>query len=274
MPSLLIVVPTLDSYVLLSHLVESLQQQTWTSWRVQFIDGPSGLEHRQWLERCCRLEPRCHWVPQVPDLPGIFGAMTQGFMMAQLDDWVLFWGSDDWAAAPDVLSQLMTSVTPHDLLQSSPDLVVCRGRYADSQGRLGRRTAFGMVSDSGSADRAASHDLNAVEYRRRLFLGATPPHQATLFGPGAIRRLRSYHEGLRLTADLDYFLRLSRVESLQIRLLALELVHMADAGVSGQQTRRRLQEVRLCYRFAFGWSWWVPFLTRYARRLMSRFVHS
>ena len=274
MPSLLIVVPTLDSHLLLPQLLESLQQQSWTSWRVQFIDGPSGFEHRQWLERCCLIEPRCHWVQQVSDHPGIFGAMSQGFTMAQPDDWVLFWGSDDWAAAPDVLSQLITSITAQDPLQSSPDLVVCRGRYVNSQGRLGRRTAFGMLPDSSRADRAPSHDLNAGGYRRRLFLGATPPHQATLFGPGAIRRLQSYHEGLRLTADLDYFLRLSRMESLRIRLFDLELVHMADAGVSGQQTRRRLQEVHFCYRSAFGWSWWVPFLTRYARRLMTRFVHS
>ena len=274
MPSLLIVVPTLDSHLLLPHLVESLQQQSWTSWRVQFIDGPSGVEHRQWLEHFCRVEPRCHWVQQAPSHPGIFGAMTQGFKMAQAEDWVLFWGSDDWAAAPDVLSQLMAVVPSQDPRQPSPDLVVCQGRYADSQGLLGRRTAFGTLPVLGLTDGAASHDLNAVEYRRRLFLGATPPHQATLFGPGAIRRLQAYNEGLRLTADLDYFLRLSRMKLLRIRLLDLELVHMADSGVSGQQTRRRLQEVRCCYRCAFGWSWWVPFLTRYARRLVSRFINS
>ena len=28
-------------------------------------------------------------------------------------------------------------------------------------------------------------------YRRSLFLGATPPHQATLFGPGAIEKINA-----------------------------------------------------------------------------------
>lgn len=44
---------------------------------------------------------------------------------------------------------------------------------------------------------------------------------------------------------------------------------MADGGDSGRQTLRRLQEVRHAYRRAYGWPWWVPFLFRYARRLLS-----
>ena len=44
---------------------------------------------------------------------------------------------------------------------------------------------------------------------------------------------------------------------------------MDAGGISGQQTQRRLLEVRRAYRRAFGWWWWVPFLTRYLRRLAS-----
>ena len=121
---------------------------------------------------------------------------------------------------------------------------------------------------------APAHDLDAAAFRRRLFLGATPPHQSTLFCPKAIERLSSYRDGLRLTADLDYFLRLSRLEPLKVRLLDLELVHMGDAGVSGQQTRRRLREVKRSYHHAFGWRWWIPFVARYLRRLASRFFVS
>ena len=51
----------------------------------------------------------------------------------------------------------------------------------------------------------------------------------------------------------------------------LELVHMGDGGVSGQQTRRRLAEVRRAYRRAFGAFWPVPFLLRYGQRIISRF---
>ena len=111
--------------------------------------------------------------------------------------------------------------------------------------------------------------LNATAYRRALLLGSTPPHQATLFGPGARRRLARYAPGFRLSADLDYFLQLSRSPDLVVQCLDLELVHMAAGGISGQQTQRRLQEVRRAYRRAFGWRWWFPFGLRYVRRVMS-----
>ena len=54
-----------------------------------------------------------------------------------------------------------------------------------------------------------------------------------------------------------------------MQCLDLELVHM-DAGVSGQQTRRRLQEVRRAYRRVFAWLWWFPFISRYIDGLRVR----
>ena len=64
--SIVVVVPTLDSYLLLPRLVSSLQQQTWPHWRVMFIDGPSQPEHRRWIEDLCGLDPRFQWRPQDP----------------------------------------------------------------------------------------------------------------------------------------------------------------------------------------------------------------
>ena len=96
-----------------------------------------------------------------------------------------------------------------------------------------------------------------------------PPHQATLFGPGARRRLPRYASGFRLSGDLDYFLQLSRSSDLVVQCSDLELVHMSAGGISGQQTKRRLQEVRRAYYRAFGLSWWISFLLRYVRRIMS-----
>ena len=262
-PSLLIVVPTLDSHALLPRLLASLQQQTWPHWQLLFIDGPSGPEHRHWLQQCCAADPRCRWIPQNPAEPGIFGAMNQGFAAAaahsaQPSDWLLFWGSDDWAASPTVLAEAMAALAAFPD-EAPPDLLVCRGRYADAiTGTLARPTVF---------HRAALLDAGA--YRRALGLGSTPPHQATVFGVGARQRLARYAPGFRLSADLDYFLQLSRDPHLRVQCLDLELVHMAAGGISGQQTQRRLQEVRRAYRRAFGWRWWVPFLARYSRRLFS-----
>ena len=255
------VVPTLNSHNLLPRLLSSLQAQSWPHWRLLFIDGPSDQEHRQWLDQCCAVETRCRWITQNPAEPGIFGAMNQGFAESASDDWLLFWGSDDWAAGPAVFAQLIACL---DLAASQgipPDLLVCRGRYVDAaSGALARTTVF-----------RACGPLNTAAYRRALWFGSTPPHQATLLGPGARRHLARYAPGFRLSADLDYFLQLSSHPGLRVQCLDLELVHMAEGGVSGQQTRRRLQEVRHAYRRAFGWRWWFPFAARYIRRLASLF---
>lgn len=247
------VVPTLNSHRLLPRLVASLQQQTFPGWRVLFIDGPSGPEHRAYLDQLCCRDARFRWQPQEASEPGIFGAMNQGFSAAAPHEWLLFWGSDDWAAAEDVCARAVAALaapTPQ------PDLLVCRGRYVSSPpggATPGRSTALRWRGT----------------YRRSLFLGSTPPHQATLIGPSARQRLARYAPGFRLSADLDYFLQLSRWPDLRVQVLDLELVHMAPGGVSGVQHRRRLQEVRRAYRRAFGWRWPVPFLMRYLQRIIS-----
>jgi hypothetical protein len=195
--------------------------------------------------------------------------MNEGFAAAAPADWLLFWGSDDWAATPTVLAEAMAALEPAAAGQLDafplvwPDLLVCRGRYAvPTSAELGRSTAFRPLT-------APPTLLAGDAYRRALLLGSTPPHQATLFGPGARSRLACYAPGFRLSADLDYFLQLSQFAELRVKVLALELVHMAPGGVSGVQHRRRLQEVRFAYRRAFGWRWPFPFLLRYAQRLLS-----
>ncbi len=255
-PSLLIVVPTLDSYTLLPRLVQSLQAQTWPHWRLLFIDGPSSLEHRRWLSQCCTADTRCRLVLQSKTQPGIFGAMNHGFALAAPEDWLLFWGSDDWAASNDVLESVMSLI---ESSQPSPDLIVCHGRYANAHtSSLGRITTFKRLGL-----------LKASSFRRALFFGSTPPHQATFFGPGSRSRLCSYSSSFRLSADLDYFLQISSHSDLLVHCIDTELVHMSEGGVSGQQMKRRLQEVRFAYWRSFRSIWFVPFLARYVRRLVS-----
>lgn len=188
--------------------------------------------------------------------------MNQGFAEAEPHDWLLFWGSDDWAAGPTVLSELVSALDRSSSTCSTPDLLVCRGRYAVAADKsLSRKTVFQPAGV-----------LSTNDYRRALWFGSTPPHQATLFGPGARRHLSRYTPNFRLSADLDYFLQLSRIPELRVECLDLELVHMADAGVSGQQTQRRLHEVARAYQRAFGWRWCFPFVARYIRRLVSLYL--
>ena len=252
-PAILIIVPTLNSFPILSRLVFSLQSQTWQNWRVLFVDGNSTDDHRQWLIDCCAHDSRFSWIAQSNDSPGIFGAMSQGFSVAQYE-WVLFWGSDDWAASDNVFSELTTAISNFDFL---PDLLVCQARYANPvNGDLGRTSRF-LPSDC----------LDNNGFRRSLWFGSTPPHQSTLFGPGAYSRLAYYSSEFRLSADLDYFLTLSSHSGLRVQCLDLDLVHMSVGGISSQQSKRRFLEVLYAYRTAFGWTFWFPFFARYFRRL-------
>ena len=256
--SFLIVVPTLDSYRQLPRLIESLKIQTYPSWRLLFVDGPSSDVHRRWLSQCCSRDGRITSILQNPPDSGIFGAMNQGFMYAKPHDWLLFWGSDDWAAGPNVLADSALAISSSSY---NFDLLVSQGRYSDSRsGVLTRPTIFHSPCF-----------LRSSEFRRSLLFGSTPPHQATFFGPGARLRLSNYSSRYRLAADLDYFLCLSRSPDLCVKCIDLELVHMSDAGVSAQQTHRRLNEVRLAYYSHFGFAWPFPFVARYIRRLLSLF---
>jgi glycosyltransferase involved in cell wall biosynthesis len=251
-PPLAIVVPTRNSSALLPRLVRSLQEQIWGDWRVILVDASTLPGERPFLEQLVRADTRFSWVPQAADGMGIYGAMNIGFRLLQPADWVLFWGSDDWASTPQSLQDALTD----PLLQLS-DLLVCRGRYIreepDGALQVERFTSFRWFQS----------------YRLSLFFGSTPPHQCTLIGPGARRLLDRYDDQFRIAADLDYFLSLARRHSCRVRCSVVLLVDMAVGGVSGVEHRRRLQEVVHAYRNAFSFFWPIPFLMRYFQRLLT-----
>ena len=254
--SLLIVVPTLNSHHLLPRLIDSVQRQTMSNWTLLFVDGPSSHTHRQWLLSLCASESRCRWIEQTSQQPGIFGAMNLGFLHASPNDWILFLGSDDWFSSPDVLAKVMATL---ESSAYSPDLIICSARYFSASSRtLIRSSSF-----------QSPGTYTASSYRRSMFLGSTPPHQSTLFGPGVRRLLSHYDSSFRLSADLNYFLQVSQFPDLTVQCLDIELVHMSDAGISGQLTFVRLYEVLRAYYRNFGIFCWFPFLARYIRRIVS-----
>jgi len=253
-PPLAIVVPTRNSSALLPRLVLSLQEQSWGNWRVILVDASTLPGERPFLEQLVRADSRFSWVPQAADGTGIYGAMNIGFRLLHPDEWVLFWGSDDWSSTPRSLQEALSDASVRDC-----DLLVCRGRYMrpDAKGalRLERATSFRWI----------------LSYRLSLFLGSTPPHQCTLIGPGARRLLDRYDDQFRIAADLDYFLNLARCRSCRVRTSPSLLIDMGVGGVSGVQHRRRFQEVNVAYRRAFPLFWLIPLLMRYFQRLGTLF---
>lgn len=261
-PKFLIIVPTLNSYSLLPRFIQSLKVQSMTNWDVLFIDGPSLQEHRRFLDICCNDDSRFRWIKQSSDFSGIFGAMSQGFLEARryyANHWILFWGSDDWAASSSVLLDLAILTKSSSSQRPSPDIIVCRGQYVDSSTYcLTRPTVFNSPGF-----------LTSSEFRYSLFLGKSPPHQSTLFSPNVCLGLDYYESIFLLSADLDYFLRLSKLPNLIVQCSNIELVHIADGGVSGRQTQLRLTEVLRAYYRSFGLLCLFPFVLRYLRRIFS-----
>ena len=132
---------------------------------------------------------------------GIFGAMNEGIGQCDSEEWLLFWGSDDWATSPNDFANINESLIR--VKDNIPDLIIYKGRYIDrDRGKLKRRTSF--ISSTNN-----QKILSGNNFRKKLYLGSTPPHQATLFGPGALSKFRQYSEQFDLAADLDYFLKLS-----------------------------------------------------------------
>ncbi|MEB3319146.1 MAG: glycosyltransferase [Cyanobacteriota bacterium] len=258
-PQIIVIIPVLNSYTLLSHLAQSLLSQTCRHWQAIIVDGGSDVETIRYLEQLCAEHQQFHWFQQQERFKGIFGAMNQGLKLVAANPdwsqaWVLFWGSDDWAASPDVLATVTSHLETMTRAGRHPDLLICRARYArvDANGRriLGRRSTF----------------MKLGSYRWSVFLGPTPPHQGTLFGPKVRRRLPLYAEGFDLSADVDYFLRLSRFADADVEVLPLDLVEMSAGGVSGQRNKQRFREVKLAYERRYGSFWWISYSLRYGKR--------
>ncbi|UPH89124.1 glycosyltransferase [Synechococcus sp. NB0720_010] len=255
MARLLVVVPTLNSFAVLNNLVKSVLNQDFQDWRLIFVDGPSTSAHRAWLENCSTLDPRFNWIEQRPLSHGIYGAMNSGFDLAYHDECILFWGSDDWAPSPTVFSHIMST---YDSSFPRPDLLIARGSYIHASSRRGRLVSF-----------CPPLSLSAGTFRRYLLNGRTPPHQATLFAPGARKFVSSYDQTYKLAADLDFFLRISAFSQLHVKSIDLDVVFMSSGGVSAKHNFRRTYEVFRAYFSAFGIVWILPFILRYLLRIFS-----
>ena len=253
-PRLAIIVPTRNSSSLLPRLVRSLNQQTLLDFRVIFVDASTTPQERIFLDELVRCDSRFAWVPQGNVGTGIYGAMNIGMSLLHPSEWVLFWGSDDWASSPFSLCAAISDPAVQD-----SDLVVCSGRYI-SPGpidtfRIVRPTSFRWF----------------LSYRLSLLLGSTPPHQCTLIGPGARMLVDQYDDRLRIASDLDYFLSLSLSKRIKVRTISVLLVDIGVGGISGIQHWRRFKEVILAYRRSFGHVFLVPLLSRYLKRLFTVF---
>ena len=224
---ILIIVPTLNCSKLIESLIVSIKSQNYLSWRIIFVDGNSDYKNLEVLKKISEHDQRISLVQQTNDREGIFGAMSQGFGLAKEDEWILFWGSDDFAKNSKVLFE--------------------------------RKSIFTNLNKH----------LNAKQYTSHLLFGCAPPHQGCVFSPKLQKRRNYYEKDFELSADLDYFLQLSKFEDLSIYCSNRVIVMLGDDGISGKKTKKRLLEVKKAYKRRFGKKWIYPVFLRYVRRIFS-----
>ena len=251
------VVPTLNTYLILPKLIKSIKDQSWKKWSLSFVDGQSTPEHHKWLINTCKQDSRLKVLKQEKKFKGIFGAMNQGIENIEENEWILFWGSDDWAASSDVLKTITDKVNSYS---NKFDLVVCKGKYVDNKSR-------GFSRDSNFFNNKFANILNKRSFREKLFFGMTPPHQATLFSSRALKKLSVFSDRLMLASDLDYFLKFSQIKNISILVINIHLVNMSTSGISTQKNKLRLKEVFFSYKNSFGVFFITPLIMRYVRKI-------
>lgn len=256
--SIKIIVPTLNTYLILPKLINSLKIQTWKDWNLLFVDGESTNKHFNWIKTLCSSDSRLNVIKQKENSKGIYGAMNEGFKTIKDNELVLFWGSDDWAISPSVFEDVISKVNSY---KYNYDLLVCRGRYIDFKSQRITRNSYFLKNKF-------LVSLNRKKFNKSLFLGMTPPHQATFFNKNAFKKLSCFSENLKLASDLDYFLRLSCIDNISILVFNNELVNMTNNGVSSKKNLLRFKEVFYCYKNIFGIFFFVPYTLRYVRRIL------
>jgi len=251
--NLVLIIPTLNSYTLLPKLINSLKKQTFINWKLIFVDGNSSREHKKWLEEQCCIDKRLSFINQIDTNLGIYGAMIEGVNKVNMSDWILFWGSDDWAFSENIFEKIVKKINSYYKNNFEPDLIICNGKYVNNKGKIIRSSNFSIFKT----------------FRLSLFLGSVPAHQATIFNAKLIKNKISFKTEYELASDLDLFLRMSSIKNLKIKTLNLDIVNIAPGGISNRLFANRIYEVYNAYKSSFGLFWLIPFSIRYLKKLVS-----
>ena len=253
-----IIVPTLNSYLILNCLVNSIKSQTWKKWEVIFIDGESKEKHISYLKEICNKDERFSFHRQSESNKGIFGAMNQGIKIIDKNSWVLFLGSDDKLMNNYVLENINFKI--NKLNSKDIDLLIFRGRYFDIRKNEFTRGAYFI-------NKKIDSFLNIEDYKKLIFKGYTPPHQSTLFNGKSKILYEGYNENYKIAADLEFFCRIAKYNNLSIANFPLDIINISTGGVSDKKYLLKYKEVIKCYLNYFKFKFLLPLIYRYINRL-------
>ncbi len=260
----LFIVPTLNAGLNIQKFSQLFLEQKYQQWRVIFIDGGSEKKDISFLKKIIDIDERFILVKQSKKFKGIFGAMNQGFNLAKNDEFLFFWGTDDFIYDSNSLNSINMKIIENLKNIEKIDLFIFKARYFNNKSK--KFTRFSFFPKKGRIS-----ELIKDYFSFLLFFGFTPPHQSTLFTPVVRKKLSQYSEKYRLSADLNYFLALSRIVNVSFETLNKEIVIISDSGVSSRRLFERLINVLIIYFRYYGIFFIVPFMSRYFFKIYSKF---
>ena len=252
MESILIIIPTKNSTKYLVKLVNSLLDQIDTNWRAIFVDFRSTSSHMEYLKNICEKDSRFSIVNQISN-SGIYGAQNLGLKLYKDDEWLLFWGSDDYAFNNEVISNIREIIRKN----KSHDLIIFKGRYVElKSGKEKSKYHFSKITNK---------DLKKNEYKKLLFLGFRQSHQGTLINPRINLKNLIYEEKYTLAADLNFFLASANIKNIKSKMVNLNIVEIGIGGTSRKHHILRFKEVINIYWRYFKLFFFIPFILRYKK---------
>ena len=252
-----IIVPTLNSTDNLRKFISSLYKQTFSNWKLILIDGNSLNYHKNYLKGLTINDRRIMVEQQLINYHGIYGAMNQGIKYVRDNDWIAFWGSDDWLPNNYVLENLFNELMKIKG-QENLDLFFCKVNYV-------MKNKFIRSSYLNSFIKK----INIKNFRTLLKSGEAPPHQGTLFSPCFFTEKKLYDESYYIASDLEYFHYLSKRKNLNIYLSDIELLNLSPGGASSKKTFLKIKDLIHIFLKYYGFLFFIPFVLRYLKRIKS-----
>ncbi len=254
---ILIIIPTKDSWKKLKILVKSLVNQTDKNFRVIFVDSNSSKDHKNYLKKLNKLDQRFSYINQSNNNTGIYGAMNDGFKYAKKNEWLLFWGSDDFASCEDTIFSLRNFINNKDF--NGKDIVLFKGHFYDHENKkLVSKNHFSKLNNL---------TLDVQTYRKILLRGFRQAHQGTLINPNNNLKKLRYDFKYSLAADLNYYLESSHLINSKIYFYNKHLVNIGIGGISRQKHILRTFQVMSIYWKEFKLKFLLSIIFRYLKKL-------
>ena len=207
-------------------------EQKYQRWRVIFIDGGSKKRDISSIKKIIDIDKRFILVKQSEKFKGIFGAMNQGFKLAKNDEFLFFWGTDDFIYDKNILNIINMKIFENFKNIEKIDLFIFKSRYFNNKSKKFTRYSF-------FPNKSRISKLIKDYFSFLLFLDL-PSTSINFIYPIVRRKLSQYKEKYRLSADLNYFLALSRIANVSFETVNKEIVIISDSGISSRRLFERL----------------------------------